>query len=101
MTQFLETTEAVKWYQFTRDSTHYLFLASGSVTGYSVLYEWRGAFVPIQTLSTYGASSATFLSVDDRDFLVVSNYGTAGNRETNSTVYEFISNGALEEVKFL
>lgn len=55
--------------------------------------------MPVQSLSTYGASAAAFLSVDSRDFLVVSNYGTAGNREINSTVYEFSDSGLLEEVK--
>ena len=99
VTQLLETTEARKWYQFSRDDTHYLFLVSSSLPGNSTLYEWRGAFVPVQSLSTYGASAAAFLSVDSHDFLVVSNYGTAGNRETNSTVYEFSDSGLLEEVK--
>ena len=98
MTQFLDTTEARKWYQFVRGDTHYLFLASSSLTGDSVLYEWRGAFVAVQTLSTHSASAATFLSVENRDFLVVSNRGTSGNSETNSTVYEFTSSGSLEEV---
>ena len=55
----------------------------------------------MQNLSTYGASAATFLSVEGRDFLVVSNYGTEGNREINSTVYQFSDSGQLEEVQVI
>lgn len=100
ITQFLETTSAEKWYHFSRGTNQYLFLASNSLTGNSVLFEWRGAFVPLQTLSTVGASAAAFLSVDGRDFLVVSNSGSTGDREINSTVYEFTDNGQLEVVNF-
>lgn len=96
--QFLETTSAEKWYQFSRGSKQYLILASSSPTGNSVLFEWRGVFVPIQTLATVGATAATFLSVDGRDLLVMSNSGSPGNREVNSTVYEFTESGQLEVV---
>ena len=100
ITQFLDTLSAEKWYQFSRDQTQYLFLISSSPTGNSVLFEWRGAFVPVQTLSTDGASAAAFLSGGGRDLLVVANSGTTGSRETNSTVYEFTNDGQLEVVRF-
>ena len=96
--QFLETTSAEKWYQFSRGSKQYLVLASSSPAGNSVLFEWRGAFVPIQTLATVSATAATFLSIDGRDLLVISNGGSPGNKEVNSTVYEFTESGDLEVV---
>lgn len=68
------------------------------MTGNSVLYEWRGAFVQVQSVSTFGATAATFLSVEGRDLLVVTNSGTTGSRETNSTVYEFNNSGLLQKV---
>ena len=91
---------AEKWYQFSRGDRQYLFLASSSVTGNSVLFEWRGAFVPVQNISTVGATAAAFLSVGGRDMLVVSNAGATGSREINSTVYEFTNSGLLEGVRF-
>ena len=55
----------------------------------------------VQTLSTVGATAASFLSVDGRDLLVVSNAGSSGNREINSTVYEFTESGQLQWVRTL
>ena len=52
----------------------------------------------MQYVSTVGATAATFLSVNGRDIVVVSNSGGSGNRELNSTVYEFTDSGQLEEV---
>lgn len=55
--------------------------------------------MPVQTLSSIGATAAAFLSVDGRGFLVVSNSGSTGSREINSTVYEFTNSGELEVVR--
>lgn len=55
--------------------------------------------MPVQTLSTIGATAAAFLSVGGQDLLVVSNAGGSGNREINSTVYQFNDNGQLEVVR--
>ena len=55
--------------------------------------------MPVQTLSTPGATAAAFLSVGGRDLLVVANSGTTGSREINSTVYEFSISGQLEVVR--
>ena len=98
-TQYLETVSAEKWYQFSRGGREYLVVVSSSVTGYSVLFEWRGTFVPLQTLDTVGGTAASFLHVDGRDLLIISNSGSPGSREVNSTVYEFTELGALEVVR--
>ena len=92
---------AEKWHQFSRGGREYLVIVSSSVAGYSVLFEWRGTFVPLQTLDTVGGTAASFLHVDGRDLLIISNSGSSGSREVNSTVYEFTELGALEVVRQL
>ena len=57
-------------------------------------------FLLAQTLSVIGAMSFTFLSVGEgqQDLLVVGNGGSSGNREVNSTVYQFTEEGQLQLV---
>lgn len=99
VTQLLDTVSAEKWYQFSRNASEYLFLASSSQSEYSALFEWRGVFVLVHNLPTVNATAAAFFSTADDDLLIVTNSGYTGNREINSTVYRFTEGEQIEFVR--
>ena len=102
ISQRFSLPSAGDWLPFTHGSMQYLLLLSeaarGSSSEGSRLYQWKGSFVLVQSLTTNSASAAdSFTAGSGRTFVAVANAGSNGNRSTDSVIYELVD-GQLVQV---
>lgn len=95
--QSLATSSASLWYNFTRSSgEQFLVLGTDSQT---VLYGFRGVFIPVQILAANGSSGFTAFSPRfGEDIFIAVDGGSEGNREMQSYVYRFTDNETVSLV---
>ncbi len=61
----------------------------------TVLYRWQGALVPVQTIQTDGATSATAFEIQGFNYLFITNFGADTRHNTKSRLYRVNNDGHL------
>ncbi|XP_043920117.1 adhesion G-protein coupled receptor V1 [Protopterus annectens] len=94
--QTFQGQAASAWCFFTFNQTLYgIHLLIYPAEGPSIVYQWKGSFVPLQVLNILNPRSCTSFSVNDTSYATVTYGGINGRLPSNTSIYLFIPKTGL------